>query len=198
VGVELDEFARATLPGLLSFARALTADRALAEDVVYDVLTKLYAQPDRWTDVRNGEAYARRMIVNEYLSWGRKWFRIQPHAQLPELAGADVAVAVADREMLRGELARLPRRRNPFPGCGQAAEQPPPLDAGTGRLRSRGSGGRHRPCADQGRDEHAAESAGRRRRSGRLANRLLPRLGHCPASTARVAQLPIPALVQVL
>ena len=109
--MELDEFARTALPGLLAFARVLTADRALAEDVVYDVLAKLYAKPDRLADVRNGEAYARRMVVNEYLSWGRKWFRIQPHAQLPDAPGVDVADGVADREMLRGELARLPRRQ---------------------------------------------------------------------------------------
>jgi RNA polymerase sigma-70 factor (sigma-E family) len=109
--VELDEFARTALPGLLAFARVLTADRAQAEDVVYDVLTKLYARPDRLANARNGEAYARRMIVNEYLSWGRKWFRIQPHAQLPDKPGADVAEGVADRETLRGELARLPRRQ---------------------------------------------------------------------------------------
>jgi RNA polymerase sigma-70 factor (sigma-E family) len=111
VGVELDEFARTTLPGLLAFARVLTADRAHAEDVVHDVLTKLYAHPDRLADARNAEAYARRMIVNEYLSWGRKWFRVQPRAELPELPSADVAVAVADREMLRSELGRLPRRQ---------------------------------------------------------------------------------------
>jgi RNA polymerase sigma-70 factor (sigma-E family) len=111
VGVDLDEFARTTLPGLLSFARVLTADRALAEDVVADVVTKLYTRPDRLTDVRDAAAYARRMVVNEYLSWGRKWFRIEPSAQLPDQPTADVAAGVADRETLRGELARLPGRQ---------------------------------------------------------------------------------------
>jgi DNA-directed RNA polymerase specialized sigma24 family protein len=53
------------------------------------------------------------MIVNRYLSWGRKWFRIQP-LELPALPAGDAhdpSVVVADRDLLRAALARLPRNQ---------------------------------------------------------------------------------------
>ena len=59
------------------------------------------------------EAYLRKMIVNEYLSWRRRWARISPSATVtvPAPDGPDHATVHADREALRAELARLPRQQ---------------------------------------------------------------------------------------
>ena len=75
-----EEFAAAQLPGVLRFAGVLTADRGLAEDVVQEVLIRAHA---RWTQIESldqPEAYVRRMIINEFYSWRRKWARIAPRS----------------------------------------------------------------------------------------------------------------------
>jgi RNA polymerase sigma-70 factor (sigma-E family) len=109
--VELDEFCREVLPASLGFARVLTADRGLAEDLVQDVLVKLCSRPDRLDAIANREAYVRRMLVNEYVSWGRKWSRISATARVPDTPTPDPSGAVDDRDLLRTSLAALPRRQ---------------------------------------------------------------------------------------
>jgi DNA-directed RNA polymerase specialized sigma24 family protein len=68
--VDLDEFSRTGLDPLLRFACALVGDRALAEDIVQEVLIRFFVAPTRPRDVERIDAYARGMVVNEYLSWG--------------------------------------------------------------------------------------------------------------------------------
>lgn len=78
-----DEFTAGRLPALLRFAGVLAGDRGLAEDVVQEVLVRTH---QRWTKIGaldSPEHYVRRMIVNEYLSWRRRWGRIVPHADPP-------------------------------------------------------------------------------------------------------------------
>lgn len=107
-----DEWARARLPALLRFAAALTGDRGLAEDVVQEVLIRAYGRWRHIADMEQPEAYLRRMVTNEYLSWRRRWGRIIPHASPPQ-AGVrpDHANAHAERDAIHAELARLPRRQ---------------------------------------------------------------------------------------
>ena len=110
-----DEWARARLPALVRFAVALTQDRGLAEDVVQEVLSRAYGRWSRIASLDQPEAYLRRMVVNEYLSWRRRWARITPHADLTAIVEAgtdpDHAEAHADRTALAAELARLPKRQ---------------------------------------------------------------------------------------
>ncbi len=107
-----EEFTRAQLPALLRFARVLCLDRGLAEDVVQDVLARAYGRWETIGALEKPDAYVRRMIVNEFLSWRRKWARVVPVAEIPELATAsDSAVQQADRALLITELAKLPRRQ---------------------------------------------------------------------------------------
>ena len=114
--VTFDEWARARLPALVRFAAALTGDRGLAEDVVQEVLIRAYGRWSRIAGLEQPEAYLRRMVTNEYLSWRRRWARITPHAEVPATAepGAgtepDHAEAHADRAALAEELARLSKR----------------------------------------------------------------------------------------
>ena len=53
------------------------------------------------------------MIVNEHLSWRRKWGRIIPQAALTELKAPESGFADrhADRAELLDELDKLPRRQ---------------------------------------------------------------------------------------
>jgi RNA polymerase sigma-70 factor (sigma-E family) len=110
--VEFEEFTHTGLRPLLQFVRVLTGDRGLAEDIVQEVLIRLHARSDRLEEIENLGAYARRMAVNEYVNWGRKWFRIRPTAVLHEPPPQpDHADRHADRDWLRSELAKLPRRQ---------------------------------------------------------------------------------------
>jgi RNA polymerase sigma-70 factor (sigma-E family) len=113
VTLTFDEFTGANLAGLLRFAVVLTGDRGLAEDVVQEVLVRVHL---RWTKIGaldSPEHYVRRMVVNEYLSWRRRWARVVPHANPPDRPdpASDHAVAHAERDALRIELDKLPRRQ---------------------------------------------------------------------------------------
>ncbi len=107
-----DEFTRARLSALLRFATLLCIDVGLAEDLVQEVLIKAHA---RWAQIEgfdHPEAYVRRMIVNEFVSWRRKWARIIPSAVIDNPAQVpDHADAHAERDALFGRLTRLPARQ---------------------------------------------------------------------------------------
>lgn len=108
-----DEFTVVSLPSLLRFAVVLTGDRGLAEDVTQEVLVRVHL---RWAKIGvldQPEHYIRRMVVNEYLSWRRRWSRIVPHADPPDRPDPvpDFAATHAERDALRTELDKLPRRQ---------------------------------------------------------------------------------------
>jgi RNA polymerase sigma-70 factor (sigma-E family) len=116
--VEFEEYAATRLPALLRYAAALTADPVLAQDVVQDVLVKVCLRWERVARAERPDDYVRRMVLNEYLSWRRRWqvrsVRSAPDAVLHahELPLADHAAGVADRDEVRRQLARLrPRQR---------------------------------------------------------------------------------------
>ena len=113
--MNFESWARDSLGGMLRFAMVLSCDRGLAEDVVQDVLVNAHRHWDRISGLDNPEAYVRRMIVNEYLSWRRKWARYVPVAELGEhdtrAAEPDHATQHADRAELIAELAKLPPKQ---------------------------------------------------------------------------------------
>jgi RNA polymerase sigma-70 factor (sigma-E family) len=108
-----DEFTAAHLHPLLRFAVVLTGDRGLAEDVTQEVLVRVHLRWGKIGALDSPEHYVRRMIVNEYLSWRRRWSRIVPHAEPPvRLEPApDHAATHAERDALRTELDKLPPRQ---------------------------------------------------------------------------------------
>lgn len=106
-----DEWLRSGLPPLLRFATVLCGSPHLAEDVVQDVAIKAQKKWDRIGRAEHPDAYVRRMVVNEYLSWRRKWSRYVPLAEIEQDNSPDHADRTADREELLGELAKLPRRQ---------------------------------------------------------------------------------------
>ncbi|SRR6266545_2112895 len=107
-----EEFVSTRLPALLRFAAVLTGDRGLAEDVVQEVLLRAHQRWRKLSALDSPESYIRRMIVNEYLSWRRRWSRIVPQAEpLDPRVIADHADLHSEREALRTELDKLPRRQ---------------------------------------------------------------------------------------
>jgi RNA polymerase sigma-70 factor (sigma-E family) len=107
-----EEYARTNVAGLLRLAAVLSGDRHLAEDVVQEVLFRASRQWDRIGDLAVPDAYLRRMVVNEYLAWRRKWGRYSPRPQVDTRdVVPDPAEALALRDELAVRLDALPARQ---------------------------------------------------------------------------------------
>ena len=109
-----EEFAAARLPAVLKFAAVLTGDRGLAEDVVQEVLIRTNARWETIAGLDRPEAYVHKMIVNEYLSWRRRSWRLVLSGAGTDLTGRSVpdpAAGYAERDAIFAELAKLPLRQ---------------------------------------------------------------------------------------
>jgi RNA polymerase sigma-70 factor (sigma-E family) len=109
-----EEFAATKLPAMLRFAAVLTGDRSLAEDVVQEVLIRAHARWVKIGDLDRPELYVRKMVVNEYLSWHRRFGRIVPAGSgtdVDDRRSPDHAVQYVERDALLAELGKLPRRQ---------------------------------------------------------------------------------------
>ncbi len=73
-----EEFAATRLPALLNFAAVLAGDRAIAEDLSQEVLLRAYSRWDRIGSLERPDFYVRKMILNEFLSWRRRSWRLVP------------------------------------------------------------------------------------------------------------------------
>ncbi len=112
--MRFEEFVATRLPAVLRFAGVLTADRALAEDVVQEVLIRASSRWDQLDRLDHPELYVRKMIVNEYLSWRRRSWRLLPKGSADEVddrVTPDHAGQHAERDALLIELRKLPRRQ---------------------------------------------------------------------------------------
>jgi RNA polymerase sigma-70 factor (sigma-E family) len=116
--LSFDEFVAAHLGALMAFAVAVTSDRSLSEDLVQDVMLKAHEQWERVSAADDPFAYVRRMLINEHISWRRKWGRVVPVSEahlrsIVDVAGdaPDHANTLAEREALVHRLRRLPRRQ---------------------------------------------------------------------------------------
>ena len=113
------DFAATRLPGLLRYAVMLTGDRELAQDVVQDVLARAQVRWRKIADADSPDAYVRQMVLNEYLSWRRRWAVRAVQAvgeRVIELSDArggsrDHADAVVNDDALWNRLATLPRKQ---------------------------------------------------------------------------------------
>ncbi len=105
-------YARRELPGLLRLAGVLAGDRATGEDVVQEVLLRASRQWTRICAAGAPDAYVRRMVVNEYISWRRKWARLVPRSDIvDDRVSPDHADQHADHAELAQLLDRLPPRQ---------------------------------------------------------------------------------------
>ncbi|HEY3736789.1 MAG TPA: SigE family RNA polymerase sigma factor [Jatrophihabitans sp.] len=107
-----EEYVSAQVPVMLRTATFFTGELAAAEDLVQDVLIKVHGRWEQIAALESPEGYVRRMLVNEFLTQRRRWGRVLPVSDVPgEKTQDDHAPAHADRQVLRSELARLPRRQ---------------------------------------------------------------------------------------
>jgi RNA polymerase sigma-70 factor (sigma-E family) len=72
---DFDSWVAARGPALLRLAYTLTGNRADAEDVVQDALSRALPRWTRISSMEDVDAYVRRMVVNAHTSWWRKWRR---------------------------------------------------------------------------------------------------------------------------
>ena len=110
--MDFEDYVKAHANGLMRFALLLCRDWHTAEDVVQEVLARAHRQWDRVSQASYPHAYVRRMIVNETLSWQRKWGRIEPRTDA-DLDGSICGAAGQsdDRDELVRALAALPGRQ---------------------------------------------------------------------------------------
>jgi len=111
--MQFEEFAADRLPAVLRFAGVLTGDRALAEDVVQEVLLRASKRWEQLATLDHPEAYVRKMIVNEYLDWRRNWRLLFAGAahEIDTRVTPDHAGQHAERDALLAELDKLPKRQ---------------------------------------------------------------------------------------
>ncbi len=91
-------------------AYLLVGDAHLAEDLLQNVLTKVVGHWSKLSRDGNPEAYTRKALVNEYISWRRRSSRELPSADPPE-HGTSHDNATLDRIVLRQALAKLTRKQ---------------------------------------------------------------------------------------
>ncbi|MFI6291345.1 SigE family RNA polymerase sigma factor [Nonomuraea sp. NPDC050790] len=105
------EFVLARQQALMRTAYLLTGDAHLAEDLLQSVLVKVAGRWDHLARDGNPEAYTRKALVNQYISWRRRPRPESPTASLPE-HGRRYDDAALDRIVLREALAKLtPKQR---------------------------------------------------------------------------------------
>ncbi|SHG30386.1 RNA polymerase sigma-70 factor, sigma-E family [Jatrophihabitans endophyticus] len=109
---DFDAYVQQHGDALLRFAVTLTGDPRLAEEIVQDVLLRAFQRWERITVLERPHAYVRRMVVNEHVSWRRRWSRLEPRAEVePAVAVSDDGASRDDRAELVAEIVRLPRRQ---------------------------------------------------------------------------------------
>lgn len=112
--MRFEEFAARRLPAVLRFAAVLAGDRAGAEDVVQEVLIRVYQRWDQIGGLDRPESYVRKVIVNEFISSHRRLWRLVPAGRgsdLDDRVTPDHSGGQVEREALLAELAKLPARQ---------------------------------------------------------------------------------------
>jgi RNA polymerase sigma-70 factor (sigma-E family) len=115
--VTFDEFVAARLPALLRYAMVITGDHHVAEDVVQDALVRAQSRWSRIAATERPEAYVKRIVLNEYLSWRRRLRTTRsiptPDEMIEQAAGpmGDPTGAVAERDAVVALIAGLPPRQ---------------------------------------------------------------------------------------
>jgi RNA polymerase sigma-70 factor (sigma-E family) len=100
----------ARTPALLGIAYALTGDRGLAEDLLQTPLLNTYRH---WGAVRTSEhpdAYVRRVMANQRISWWRRRRVLESGLPVPDRATAARDSGIEDRDELWRALRQLPPR----------------------------------------------------------------------------------------
>ena len=106
------EFVRAHTASLFRTAYLMTGDYQRAEDVLQGALVRVYQHWTRIDEMAQPVAYARRVVVNQSVSWWRR--RSSHESPLPgshEPAWDGRVDGVVEHERLWGAVLTLPRRQ---------------------------------------------------------------------------------------
>jgi RNA polymerase sigma-70 factor (sigma-E family) len=111
-----EEFIEVRLAALLRYATVVTCDPHLAEDIVQEVLLRAQS---RWAGIirmDQPEAYVKRMVLNEFLSWRRRRAARTVIMSFDGLEAAaapqsDPTAAVDDRDDVVRRIASLPPKQ---------------------------------------------------------------------------------------
>lgn len=111
-GEGFEGFVLARSAALLRFAYLLTGDAGLAEDLVQEALIKVHRQWARISVLEGPEAYVRRIVSNEFVSWRRRRRSRETPSEVPERADpSDRSAGFVEREALWSALQVLPPRQ---------------------------------------------------------------------------------------
>jgi RNA polymerase sigma-70 factor (sigma-E family) len=109
--VDFDEWVAVRGDALFRLAYVLTGNRADAEDVVQDALSRALPRWSRIVEADDPDAYVRRMVVNAHTSWWRRFRRREaPVAEVRLGESRDPDVEEHDR-VWRACLALPPEQR---------------------------------------------------------------------------------------
>ena len=97
---DFDSWVAARGPALLRLAYVLTGNRADAEDVVQDALSRALPRWSRISTVEDPDAYVRRMVVNAHVSWWRKVRRREVPVQTVRDGVVPAGPATEERDRL--------------------------------------------------------------------------------------------------
>jgi RNA polymerase sigma-70 factor (sigma-E family) len=111
-GIEFEPYVAGQTGPLLRLAYVLSGDAHTAEDLVQEALLRCHRRWGRVSRMANPDAYVRRAIVNQHLSWRRRRSSSELSVA-PELLSAEPASdsqdALAARDLMRRALRQLPR-----------------------------------------------------------------------------------------
>jgi len=107
-----DEFAVAKQAGLIRFGYLLLRDHQLAQDLAQEGLARLHSNWPRIGVDGNPDAYVRKVMVNQLLSWRRRrgWSE-RPVADVGDGAGPDPTVRIGERAEMWAMIGELPMRQ---------------------------------------------------------------------------------------
>jgi len=111
VADSFEEFVTTRGLALRRFAYLMCGDRYIAEDLVQEVLAKVHQKWARIERADSPEAYARRAIANQHISWRRRRASTEVMVSaVPEHTGdGDMQGEVAAREEVWSMLSKLSR-----------------------------------------------------------------------------------------
>jgi RNA polymerase sigma-70 factor (sigma-E family) len=107
-----DEFATSRQAGLIRFGYLLVRDHQLAQDLAQEGLTRLHRHWRRIAIDGNPDAYVRKVMVNEMLSWRRRrsWSE-RPVAVIRDHAEHDPTDLISERAAMWALIGELPMRQ---------------------------------------------------------------------------------------
>lgn len=96
---------------LTRLAYLLCGSHSDADDLVQSALAKAYVRWGHISTLESPDAYVRRMIANQHISWWRSRRRERLSARTPDLAVTDSAAAHATADLIRDAVRALPPRQ---------------------------------------------------------------------------------------